>query len=367
MPDDFDKTEPATPRKLQKARERGQVGKSTDLNSAFMLFVAIGFLYLFGFSIVRMSLEATSELLGGFNGIDLIQDNMTSYSMAAILFVMKGILPFLLVMLAAGIFINVFQVGFVVSLEAIAPDLAKLNPITGLQNKLSMRTLVKALMDLGKVALISWVAYAVISRQWAKIFMTTGQDLNQSVGVLSDSFFELAFYMLLVLILLAISDFAYQKWQFAKNLMMSRQELKDELKDYEGDPKIKHRRRQVQLQMARQRMMRDVKQADVVITNPTHLSVALKYDEKAMAAPVVVAKGAGLIALRIRELAVENEVPIVEDKWLARALFSSAEVGDVVPQKLFKAVAKILAYVYELKTRKERRAAAAGAAAAAGV
>jgi flagellar biosynthetic protein FlhB len=152
---------------------------------------------------------------------------------------------------------------------------------------------------------------------------------------------------------LAIIDFAYQKWQNSQSMKMSKQEVKDEMKNMDGDPKVKQKRRQIQMQMSRQRMMKDVQDADVVITNPTHLSVAVKYDEATMHAPIVVAKGADLLALKIRELAKENRVPLVENKPIAQNLYKNVEVGEPVPQKLFKAVAEILAYVYNLK--KDRR------------
>ena len=213
------------------------------------------------------------------------------------------------------------------------------------------------LMNISKTAFIAWIAYAVLANNWSSILRMTAQETVHNLTLFSIVFFDLAFYLILGMLILALIDFSYQKWQNSQSMKMSKQEIKEEFKNYEGDPRLKQKRRQIQMQMSRQRMMKDVQDADVVITNPTHLSIALKYDEATMRAPLVVAKGADALALKIREVAKEHNVPLVENKPLARAMFKSVEVGDPVPQKLFKAVAEILAYVYNLKRGKGAAAA----------
>lgn len=358
MADDAEKSELPTPRKITEAREKGNVGRSQDMNSALMLFASTLFLFLCGWPLVAMHIDAAHRILGGFNGIELELGNLRGQSLDILNFVLSATLPFMLFLVVTALFANTFQFGLLFTLKPMMPDFSKINPIKGIQQKFSLRSLMIGVMNILKVTLVGVIAYVVLEGEWETVFRTTGGDMMGSLAVLSEVFFKLAFFMILALFVLAIADFGYQKWQYQQGLMMSKQEMRDEHKNYEGDPKIKQKRRQLQLQMARQRMMRDVKDADVVITNPTHLAIALRYDEKTMLAPVVVAKGADLIALRIREIAKENEVPIVENREIARALYRAVDVGDPIPDKLFKAAAEILAYVYSLK-RGRRRAGAA--------
>ncbi len=347
-----DKTEAPTGRKITESRRKGEVGRSPDLTSAIVMIAAIAFLYFFGGGLVRLHLVAARFLLADSDSIELSLDNLPAQAMAALSFVMAGVLPMMLLVLAAALLANILQVGLLFAPERLLPDFGRLDPIKGLTSRFSMRTLVHAAMNLAKVALVSWIAWKVLAADWNDIFRLTGGDILTSLRLLASTFFKLAFWMALVLLVLGLLDFLYQKWNHYQNLMMTRHEVKDELRNYEGDPRVKQRRRQIQMQMARQRMMRDVKDADVVITNPTHLSVALKYDETTMRAPVVVAKGADILALRIREIAKEHGVPLVENRELARNIYRLVDVGDPVPEKLFKAVAEILAYVYGLKGRK---------------
>ncbi len=214
MADDADKTELPTPRKVHQARERGKVGKSNDLTAALMLFVALLFLYIFGQSFVDLHLDAAVSILGGFATIDLTADNLQVHAIAAVFFVLSATLPYLLILLVAAVFCNLIQVGLLFSFQPITPDFAKINPISGLQQKFSLRTLNVGLMKIGKVVLISWIAHMVIAGAWREIFMTTAEDLAHSLGLLNTLFFRLSFLMVLVLFLLGIADYAFQKWQY---------------------------------------------------------------------------------------------------------------------------------------------------------
>lgn len=350
---DDDKTEEPTPKKQQESREKGQLGKSQDLNSAIVMAISFLFLYFYGFQVFQLHLEAARIIFEEFPNIDISEQNIFDQTKSATYFVLKAILPLLLIIFLAAVISNISQFGVLLTFKTITPDFGKLNPIKGLQQKFSLKTLMMGLMNIAKTALFAWVTYWFLSSVWISIFRQTGQEINHGLTLFADVFFELSFYIILIMLVLAILDFAYQKWQNLQSMKMTKQEIKDEHKNYEGDPKIKQKRRQIQQQMSRQRMMKDVKDADVVITNPTHLSIAVKYNEATMRAPVVVAKGADLLALKIREIAKENKVPIVENRTLARALYQASEVGDPIPEKLFKAVAEILAYVYNLKNSKQ--------------
>jgi flagellar biosynthesis protein FlhB len=349
---DDDKTEDPTPKRVEESREKGQLGKSQDLTAALMMAISVLFLMFTGPQMVKLHVDAARILLGNFEAIDVTEASFVPQCYDAMMFVFQGMAPFMLALFVAAIVSNVCQFGLLLTFKTITPDFDKINPLKGLKNKFSLKTVVTGLMNIAKTILFAWVSYAVLSSEWIKIFRLTGQDIMQNTSMLSYVFFKLAFYLILTMMILAIIDFAYQKWQNLQSMKMSKQEIKDEMKNYDGDPKIKQKRRQIQLQMSRQRMMKDVKDADVVITNPTHLSVAVKYDEATMRAPIVVAKGADLLALKIREIAKENNVPIVENKSLARSLYKTVEVGEPIPQTFFKAIAEMLAYVYNLKGRR---------------
>jgi flagellar biosynthetic protein FlhB len=349
---DDDKTEDPTAKRREESREKGQLGKSQDLSAALVMAISILFLFIYGPQIVAMHISAARFLLGGFMDIEISPNNLADQTRDAMFFILEGMLPFMLVLFIAAIAANVSQIGLLLTFKTITPDFGKINPLKGIKNKFSLKTVMIGVMNMAKIILIAWVSYMVLKNHWFSIFRLAGHDSIQGVHLFADVFFQLAFYIVLAMLILALADFAYQKWQNTQSMRMSKQEVKDEMKNYDGDPKVKQKRRQIQLQMSRQRMMKDVKDADVVITNPTHLSVAVKYDEATMRAPIVVAKGADLLALKIREIAKENSIPLVENKPIARGLYKAVEVGEPIPQKLFKAVAEILAYVYNLKGRK---------------
>ena len=260
-------------------------------------------------------------------------------------------LPVMFAIMIVGLAINVFQVGLNFNTESIGFKPDKLNPINGFGRIFSKRSLVELLKSLLKIAIIGYFLYRFLSEQLLAMPQFIYFDLATSLGQVANIVFKMAFQVIGVIIVLGILDFGYQKWQTTQDLKMTKQEVKDEMKQTEGDPQIKGKIKQKQRQMAMSRMMQEVPKADVIVTNPTHFAVALQY-KKGMIAPVIVAKGQDLVAKRIKEIARDASVPIVENRPLARALYAGAEVGDMVPSELYQAVAEVLAYVYRLKHRR---------------
>jgi flagellar biosynthetic protein FlhB len=258
------------------------------------------------------------------------------------------LIPLMLVVLTAGVFGNVVQFGFLITGEKLSPNLAKLNPISGLKKLVSLKSLVELVKSIVKLVIISGIAYVVLNRYLDQIPGLMQLSVGNIIGFIGQVSFQMCFYTCMVLFLMAVLDYAYTKWQHQHDLKMTKQEVKDEYKQREGDPSVKARIRSVQREMARKRMMEAVPEATVVITNPTHLAIAIKYEE-GMPAPIVVAKGAGFVAQKIKAIATDNDIPLVENKPLARTMFKSTEVGDFIPADLYRAVAEILAYVYRLK------------------
>lgn len=359
MPADAgDKTEAPTPRRLDDARKDGQVAKSTDFAAAAGLLAGLLLLRGFGPGVIKGCSELMANALAldntYVNAMAMMEHSwpMVLHSIAAML------LPFLLVFVVVAIVANLLQVGFLFSLKPVTPSFEKISPLKGLQRLFSLKTAVRMAMNLSKVGIIALVAYYTIRGYMPELIGIAGLSLNEVAGCGADLVFSLGIRLAVILMILALLDYAYQKWQHTKDLRMSKEEVKEEMKRMEGDPIMRQRRRGVARQLAAQRMSQAVPKADVVITNPTELAIALKYDHAEMSAPKVVAKGAGFIARRIRQIAIENDVPIVERKPLAQALYKACEVGDHVPPELYKAVAEVLAYVFELAGKGFRRVAA---------
>ena len=256
----------------------------------------------------------------------------------------------LIPIMVAGVLSNVVQTGGLkFSLNPLKPKWSKLNPLKGFGRIFSKNSLVELFKSIFKISIVAFIAYQTISSHWDEIPILTGYGVGQLLFFMGEVMVEIMIKVLLVMIFLAVLDFSFQKFTYLENLRMTKQEVKDERKDTDGNPQIKQRIRSAQMDMMRRRMMSDVPDADVVITNPTHFSIAIKYDTDIDAAPIVVAKGQNDIALKIREIAKENNIPLVEDKPLARTLYKNVEVGQLIPASLYKAVAEILAYVFKLK------------------
>jgi flagellar biosynthetic protein FlhB len=345
-----ERTERATPKRKQEARSRGQVAHSREVPSVIILMVCSVFFY-FGGSWMFWNL---SEFITGvYQNIDSLRFNNISeasaFSVEILYKLLTVLLPILIPILIAGIFANVIQVGFQIHSEAMSPKLSKLNPISGMKRFLSVRALVELGKSLLKIMFIGSIVYVLVKSDM-KIFPSLiNQEVRQLLSFIAQKSLKICFFVCLAMLILAILDYIYQRWQFEKDLKMSKQEVKDEQRQIYGDPKVKARIRGVQMEMARRRMMDAVPEADVVITNPTRLAIALKFDPTEMIAPRVLAKGAGFIARRIREIAEENQVPLIEEKSLARGLYKLVEIGDYIPAELYRAVAEVLAYVYRLK------------------
>jgi flagellar biosynthetic protein FlhB len=344
-----ERTESATPRRREKARDKGQVIKSQEVNSLFvlaagtvMLLVLARYLtetigrnaaYLFSQAhILRV------DNLGGLRV--MLVGNLQNLALT--------LAPVVAVVLVAGIASNVMQVGFKISTSSMSFDLSKLNAITGMKKFFQKRTFADLVKNVVKIGLIGIFGYLVIKAIFGELIASPLLPLPAIIALAQGKFRLLMTVLLALMAVISLADWVYQKWQFEQDTKMSRQELKEEAREYEGDPQIKARIRAIQYETARKRMLADVPRADVVLTNPTHFAVALKY-EQGSAAPVVVAKGADYLAQKIKEIARQSRVPVIENKALARALYRDVKVGRAIPESLFHAVAEILAYVYRLK------------------
>ena len=325
--DDFgDKTEAPTPRRLEEARERGQLARSTDLTAAIMLLAATGVLYFAGKFIGETLLDVVSTMLGETNQTAITAGEAHETMIDAMLRCGLAIAPMLLVLSVIAIVGSVIQGGFVLSSHPLVPSLDKLNPISGFGRIFSKRSVARLAGSLLKLGALTVVAYVCILSDFERMALLSLMGIKEMIAGSSEIVLGLCFKMAGVLIVLAVFDYMYQRWQFVEDMRMSKQEIREEMKRMEGDPMIKEHRRQMQRQMIMHRMSREVPKADAVITNPTHFAIAIRYDQDSMAAPRVVAKGTDFLAKRIREIALENGVPIVEKPALARALYK-AEIG----------------------------------------
>ncbi len=342
------RTEPPTPRRRQQARERGQVARSADLNGALIL---LGFIFFFRFYLPKLVGDLSSLFYLAWDNFpkDISPSMVYAYTIHLLLYIIKVLGPILLVGMGLGFSVNVLQVGVLFSGYPLMPRLDRLNPVEGFKRLFSTRTLIQTVINVFKVLVVVWIVYATLRDNLPYLVLFVNAPLLDALVGWLDLMFKVAVKVVLFLFVLAVLDYAYNRWEYERSLMMTKEELKEELKQMEGDPQIKARIKRVQRELARQRMMKEVEGADVVITNPTHIAVALRYNPEKDTAPVVVAKGMRLLAERIREIAIVHNVPIVENPPLARVLYRTVEVGETVPEKLYRAVAEILAYVYRLK------------------
>jgi flagellar biosynthetic protein FlhB len=347
---DQEKTEPATPKRREEARQRGQVAVSREIPSVTILLVALGVFSIAGtwmFGRLANVMRHIFQNLMSTRNMDIPFVHHVLSGLADQVFVV--LMPLMGAVLVAGVGAHVAQFGFIFTGEPLAPKLNKLDPIAGMKRFLSMRSLVELLKALVKIVIIGGVAVLVLSHEIEDVPTLVKLDITQIMAFVGRASFKICFYACLVLAILAALDYAFQRWKHEEDLKMTKQEVKDEARQREGDPHVKARIRSIQIQTARQRMMEAVPEATVVVTNPTHLAVALKFESADMIAPQVVAKGAGHVAQRIKALAKEHGVPVIEQKPLAQALFKAVEIGDFIPSNLYRAVAEILAYVYRLK------------------
>ena len=351
-----DKTEAPTPRKRQEAREQGQIARSQDLSSAVLLVGAMVLLKAFGDDVVAALRLLLAEALSAETLTDGSPGGAIDPFRSPLAEVAKSLAPMLVGVALLVVGVNLLQVGWAFNTKRLQPNLGALNPFKGLGRLFGKgRSPMQAVMAVVKLVVVVAVAYSALHGRLGEVVRAQELGYLQILGLGASVVYSIGLRVGVALLVLAIIDYALQRYRMEKQLKMTKQEVKEEMRRMEGDPKIKQRRRQIAMQIAAQRLKKDVPTADVIVTNPTEFAVALKYDKDAMHAPRVIAKGQGLMAKRIRELAIANGVPILERKPLARALFKLVEVGQEIPEQFYSAVAEILAYVYELSGKARQR------------
>ncbi len=350
MAETDNKTEQATPKRTQDARKKGQVAKSREVPSALIMIACLTYFYFGTGEIVGRLMDMMKGSLADLHRSELDADSIQLLVMTLLLKTMAIVLPLLLTLMAAGVVANVMQVGLLFSAEPLQPKLSKISPFSGLKNLFSLKSVAELLKSLAKISLVGVIAYLTIHGEAYEILPLMEQNPWEIMTYIGRVSFKILFTTCWVLVVLGLMDYLYQHWEHGRSLRMTKQELRDEFKDTEGDPLIKSRIRRLQREMAMRRMMAKVPTADVVITNPTHFAVALRYDQERMAAPVVVAKGVDLVAQRIKEIAKKNGVAVVENKPLAQVLYRMVDIMEAIPDNLYQAVAEVLAYVYRLKS-----------------
>lgn len=344
-----EKTEKATPKKRQDTRKKGQVAKSQDINTALVLLAVFAVLNFAGGSMMEGMVSLLNFSFQDLMLMDLTEHNIKSIFIEIVMQTAIILSPIMAAALVAGVIANYLQVGVLFTTEPIKFKLEKINPLSGLKRMFSIRSIVELLKSILKITVIGIVTFAILWNKLEEILVLSQKSIGATLITLAKLTMQMGLFGSGALLFLALFDYLYQKYDYEKNIRMSKQDIKDEYKNIEGDPLIKSKIKQRQREMAMRRMMQDVPTADVVITNPTHYAICLKYDEDKYDAPYVVAKGVDFLAQKIKLIAKEHEIITVENRPLARALYSQVDVGETVPEEFFKAVAEILAYVYRTK------------------
>ena len=344
-----EKTEKATPKKKQDTRKKGQVAKSQDINTALVLIAVFAVLNFAGGSILKGIVSLMNFSLNDLMLMELTEHNIKSIFIEILKQTAIILSPILAAAMVAGVIANYIQVGVLFTTEPIKFKLEKINPLSGLKRMFSIRSIVELLKSILKITVIGIVTFAILWNKLEQILLLSQKSIGAALITIAKLTVQMGLVGSGALLFLALFDYLYQKYDYEKNIRMSKQDIKDEYKNVEGDPLIKSKIKQRQREMAMRRMMQDVPTADVVITNPTHYAICLKYDEDKYDAPYVVAKGVDFLAQKIKLIAKEHEVITVENRPLARALYTQVDVGDIVPEEFFKTVAEILAYVYRTK------------------
>ncbi len=348
-----EKTEEPSAHRIEQFRKRGDVASSRELSSVLVLSACI---LVLGISMAYIY-EIMSEFVEWLYTLDpsvaYTPESLKTIVTKTASTMIKAIAPVLFTALCIGVLGNLMQVGFLYAAEALTLKPERINPIEGFKRLFSVKSLVEAIKGIFKFILVIAILYFFLRNDIYSYSGFLHMDYSSGVFLGKDMIIKLAFYIILAMSIVALGDFIYQKVHYQNRLRMTKQEAKRELKEQEGSPEVRQRIRAVQRDMANRRMMDDVKTADVIVTNPTHLSVALKYDKNTMISPEVVGKGADHLAMRIREIAKKSNIPLVENVPLARALYGSVKVGEGVPRTLYKAVAEVLAFVYKLKKKEK--------------
>lgn len=346
-----DKTEKATPKRKEDARKKGQVLQSKELSTALVLLAVFFILRLLGpfiYGEISNFLERLFEEY--FKMSDLFTPNVLSRLFyECITLLGKILLPILFTAMIVGIIMSYTQVGFLLTTETLKMKFERINPLSGIKRMFSARAIVELVKSILKICLIGYVAIKYIISEEDNMLNLMAMEPIESAVYICSTMVNVAIRICFVLLFLGGLDYVYQWWEYNKSLRMTKQEIKEEYKQTEGNPEIKGKIKQRQRQLSMKRMIQEIPKADVVITNPTHFAVAIKYDAKVSDVPLVLAKGQDFIAQRIKEIAKEHKIEIVENKALARALYASVEIGEGIPQDLYQAVAEVLAFVYSLK------------------
>lgn len=349
-----DKTEKATPKKLDDARKEGRVARSSDLINGFMLLLMFFVLKLFGGIMANLFLDSFVKYYNKASDISMEVFDVkqaVNLSNEIVIDIVIASLPVLIGSFVVALVGNIVQVGWKVTGKPLKPKLDRLNPIGGFKRMFSQEKVVELIKSILKVLAIALVAYNEVKDRWKFILNLYDFEFMQAVLNIFDIVLDVGIKISVIFVIIGLADFGYQKWKHLHDLRMSKQEVKDEMKQSEGDPQIKGQIRQKMREGARRRMMQDLPKADVVITNPTHFAVAVKYDKETAEAPYVLAKGADYVAANIKEIAKQNNIEIVENKPLARMLYYNVEIGDQIPPELYQMVAEVLAYVYSVKNK----------------
>lgn len=339
-----DKTEKATPEKRRQARKKGQIAKSPEVAPAVTLLLCFLYLLVQGPALVEGFFHIFRHSFQEYFRYDLSIESTGQIFNQLLVEAAKLTAPILVVVLAAGLAANYAQVG--IMQKPIKMDFARLNPLSGFKQMFSFRTVVELLKSIFKMVIISFIVYTMILKQKSQLFSLGEKNIWDAAAAIGSLIIQIGLMVSLSLVILAAADYFYQRFDYEKKLRMSKEEIKEEYKKAEGDPHIKGKRKARQRELAMNRMMQEIPKADVVITNPTHFAVAIRYDFETMDAPEVIAKGKDYVAQKIKEVAKEHEIMTVENVPLARALFATVEIGQTIPEELFNAVGEILAYVY---------------------
>ncbi len=341
-----ERTEPATPKRKEEARKRGNVAKTRELSSALLILTSGIVFFIYGSRFAELLMNSFYKYWlfvevypSDINGVIKIFASVIKY-------ILILTAPFFISAVFVSILSNIAQFGFIFSFDPIIPDLSRINPAEGIKRLFSLNSVVEFLKSVIKFLIIGFICYKVIASEMSSLNSLT--SFSSMLFWLSRLSLKVILYSGISLLFISLGDYLFQRYQYEKNLRMTKQEVKEEIKEREGDPRVKARLRSLQRKLAMGRMMKEVPKSDVVITNPTKIAVALRYDRKTMAAPKVVAKGYGFIAEKIKEIARRFGVPIIENRELARLLIR-VEIGSYIPTRLYRAVAEILAYVYQLR------------------
>ncbi|MEY8751236.1 flagellar biosynthesis protein FlhB [Alkalicoccobacillus gibsonii] len=345
-----EKTEKATPKKRDETRKKGQVPKSTDVNTSLMMLIVFLFLWMYGGEmIISMFADMQREMFTNYLITEVTAESVAELFLTISTQALLAVLPLMLLAAFAGTFGSFIQVGAMFTTEPLKAKLNKLDPIKGFKRIFSARSLVELVKSVLKISFVGATVVFIIWTHLDEVLLLSQKSVTDAMSVIGWLTVLMGLAVAILLMVLSIPDYIYQRYDHEKQIRMSKKDIKDEHKNIEGDPRIKSKRKQKQMELAMQRMMQEIPNADVVITNPTHFAVVLKYDEAKAEAPFVVAKGVDFSAQRIKKRAQEHNIPMVENRVLARALYHQTDIGQQVPTDLFKSVAEVLAYVYRLK------------------